>query len=441
MILPLAIPTYVSAYAYFDILELSNPILIWVRENINLEAMQSLNSFFVYFFTILVLSSVLYPYVYLLTRASFLKQGNQLIEAGLSLGHNINEIFWKIALPMARPAVFAGLSLVIMETLNDYGAVKHFGIPTFTSGIFRTWLGMGDMSGALKLAAYLMLLILILLLIEKKARSRARYHENSGSNKPFKKIILSRKKSIVTIALCSIPFLFGFLIPVFRLSLWAFISQDVIRSISLLSLVKNSLFLSVAVSLLTVVLALLLVFSAKYFQSKLTSFTNRFAILGYSVPGAVIAMGILLLSAQINKIYVDILLTGSLLILIFAFITRFFAVAWQPIDSGMERNCKNINDASRSLGIPAIFSLIKVNIPLIKNTLITASILVFIDSMKELPLTLILRPFNFNTLSTATFDLSSQAQIVESSVPALCIIMIVAIPLISLNLKGKSKLQ
>ena len=135
-------------------------------------------------------------------------------------------------------------------------------------------------------------------------------------------------------------------------------------------------------------------------------------------------MGILLLSAQINKIYVDILLTGSLLILIFAFITRFFAVAWQPIDSGMERNCKNINDASRSLGIPAIFSLIKVNIPLIKNTLITASILVFIDSMKELPLTLILRPFNFNTLSTATFDLSSQAQIVESSVPALCLSLI-----------------
>ena len=196
LILPLAIPTYVSAYAYFDILELSNPILIWVRENINLEAMQSLNSFFVYFFTILVLSSVLYPYIYLLTRASFLKQGNQLVESGLSLGHNINEIFWKITLPMARPAVFAGLSLVIMETLNDYGAVKHFGIPTFTSGIFRTWLGMGDMSGALKLAAYLMLLILILLLIEKKARSRARYHENSSSNKPFKKIILSRKKSI-----------------------------------------------------------------------------------------------------------------------------------------------------------------------------------------------------------------------------------------------------
>ena len=441
LILPLAIPTYVSAYAYFDILELSNPILIWVRENINLEAMQSLNSFFVYFFTILVLSSVLYPYVYLLTRASFLKQGNQLIEAGLSLRHNINEIFWKIALPMARPAVFAGLSLVIMETLNDYGAVKHFGIPTFTSGIFRTWLGMGDMSGALKLAAYLMILILILLLIEKKARSGARYHENSGSNKPFKKIILSRKKSIITIALCSIPFLFGFLIPVFRLSSWAFISQDAIRSISLLSLVKNSLFLSVAVSLLTVILALFLVFSAKYFQSKLTSFTNRFAILGYSVPGAVIAMGILLLSAQINKMYVDILLTGSLLILVFAFITRFFAVAWQPIDSGMERNCKNINDASRSLGIPAIFSLIKVNIPLIKNTLITASILVFIDSMKELPLTLILRPFNFNTLSTATFDLSSQAQIVESSIPALCIIMIVTIPLISMNLNGKSKLQ
>ena len=168
LVLPLAIPTYIAAYAYFDILELFNPLLVWVRNNINIEAMQLLNDSLVYFVTILVMSSVLFPYIYLLARSAFLKQGKQLRDAAKTLGYNEKSVFWKIALPMARPAIIAGVSLVVMETLNDYGAVKHFGIPTFTSGIFRTWLGMGDLVGALQLSAVLIFFIFLLLALEKQ---------------------------------------------------------------------------------------------------------------------------------------------------------------------------------------------------------------------------------------------------------------------------------
>ena len=191
LVLPLAIPTYISAYAYFDILELFNPLLIWVRTNISFEIMQLLNNSLVYLVTILVMASVLYPYIYLLARASFIRQGKQLRDAARSLGHNNKSIFWNIALPMARPAIVAGASLVIMETLNDYGAVKYFGISTFTSGIFRTWLGMGDLTGALRLSGMLMLLIFSLLVIEKKLRSRSKYNEPLNFKPSTEKIQLS----------------------------------------------------------------------------------------------------------------------------------------------------------------------------------------------------------------------------------------------------------
>ncbi|MAV15651.1 MAG: iron ABC transporter permease [Candidatus Marinimicrobia bacterium] len=439
LVLPLAIPTYISAYAYFDILDLFNPFLIWIRSNFSLELMQFINNCLVYIMTILIMSSVLYPYIYLLVRASFIRQGSQLIDAARTLGHNTKSIFWRIILPMGRPAIFAGTSLVIMETLNDYGAVKHFGIPTFTSGIFRTWLGMGDMPGAIRLAAFLMLFILVFLFSEKKIRSRARFSEKSGSNKPFQKILIRDNKLYMAIFCCLIPLALGFIIPVARLSYWAWISRESFLDINAFQLIRNTLFLASLASLLTTALAIILVFSARFFNSKIAGFTNRFAILGYSVPGAVISMGILLLSGQINYL-TSWVMTGSLLLLIFAYIVRFMAVAWQPIDSGMERNCQELNNASRTLGSSTIKSLFKINLPLLRNTIITAGLLVFIDTVKELPLTLILRPFNFETLSTATFDLSSQAQIQQSSIPALSIILLVALPLVFLNYRiGKSK--
>ena len=432
LILPLAIPTYIAAYAYFDLLDMLNPLLVWIRTSFSINTMIYLNDVLVYVVTILVLASVLYPYIYLLARSSFSNQGSQLIEAAQMLGHSPKSIFWRVALPMARPAIVAGTSLVIMETLNDYGAVKHFGVPTFTTGIFRSWLGMDDISGALRLAACLMLFIFLLLLIEKGLRGGAKFNIGISSSQPFKRYSLHLIKSRLAILICSIPLLVGFIAPVMRLSFWATSNIEKLFNASFLKLIINSLSLATISSFVAVTVAIFLAYVARYFSSSSVYTSNRMAILGYSVPGAVVAIGILLFSGQINQLN-GWVLTGSFFMLIFAYLIRFLAVAWQPIDSGMEKNCEQFNNASRSLGSSTFKSLIRVNIPLLKNTLLVAGLLVFIDTIKELPLTLILRPFNFETLATRTFDLTTQGQIPESSIPALCIILVVVFPAIWLN--------
>ena len=432
LILPLAIPTYIAAYAYFDLLDFLNPLLIWVRINFSFAVMSQLNDILVYLVTILVLSSVLYPYVYLLARSSFSNQGSQLIEAAHVLGHKPSSIFWRVALPLARPAIVAGASLVIMETLNDYGAVKHFGIPTFTTGIFRSWLGMDDISGALRLAACLMFFILLLLLIEKWLRQGARFNTGKSSSQPFKRYPINGIKSLLAILTCLVPLVLAFITPVIRLSLWAISNIEKVYSINIIKLIFNSFSLAAISSIVAIFIAIILVFVARYFISSSINASNRLAILGYSVPGAVVAIGILLFAGQINE-WTNWVITGSISMLIFAYLIRFLAVAWQPIDAGMEKNCEQFNNVSRSLGSSAMRSLLKLNLPLLKKSIFVAGLLVFIDTIKELPLTLILRPFNFETLATRTYDLTNQAQITESSIPALCIILVVIVPVIWLN--------
>tara|TARA_B100000965_G_scaffold283983_1_gene241908 strand:+ start:466 stop:2109 length:1644 start_codon:yes stop_codon:yes gene_type:complete len=432
LILPLAIPTYIAAYSYFDLLDKLNPFLIWIRLNISTEAMALVSDAIVYPVTIIVLASVLYPYVYLVARAAFIQQSNQCIEAARTLGHGPHSTFWRTALPLARPAIIGGVSLVIMETLNDYGAVKHFNIPTFTTGIFRTWLSIGDLPGALRLAACLMVLILFLLILEKWLRFGAKFHNNSKSDRPFKPYELGQIKSFLAILCCLFPIIIGFILPISRLVYWASQTIENVIDSNFLILTANSIAIATAASLITVLLAIFLTFTSRYFGSRTINATNRLAILGYAVPGAVIAIGILLLAKQVNQA-IGWIMTGSLSMLVLAYVVRFLAVAWQPIDSGMERNCEQINNASRSLGVTAIRSLTKINIPMLRNALVAAGLFVFVDTMKELPLTLILRPFNFETLSTKTFDLAQQAQIPESAVPALCIIIVSLLPLIWLN--------
>ena len=439
LILPLTIPTFIAAYAYFDLLDNLTPVLIWVRLNSSPEAMMKLSECLKYIITIMILASVLYPYIYLMTRSAFSRQSNQYLEASRTLGHNPLTTFWRIALPMARPAIIAGASLVVMETLSDYGAVKHFNIPTFTTGIFRTWTGLGDLPGAMRLAAYLMLFVLIILLAEKRLRSEARYHENTSSNRPFQRYPLGKLKSTLAILCCCFPLLIGFIIPVTRLGLWARTAiENNFNQSHFIKLALNSVGLAITASLVTVITAFFLVFVARYFNSKIINNSNRLAILGYSVPGVVIGMGIIYFQGPISKNF-NILITSSLLTLIFAYLVRYIAVAWQSIDSGMEKNCNNLNEASKSLGSSPLKSLFWVNIPLLWNSVIIAGLLVLIDVIKELPLTLILSPFNFETLSTQTFKLAQQSQIPESSIPALCIIISILAPVIWLNSKMKSE--
>ena len=431
LVLPLAVPTYIAAYAYFDILDLFNPFLIFVRSKLGFEAMQVTNNLLVYLFTALILGSVLYPYVYLLSRASFSSQGSRFINVARSLGHSGSSIFWRIVLPLSRPAIVAGISLVIMETLSDYGAVKHFGVQTFTYGIFRTWLGMGDLTSALRLAVILMIFILTVLYIEKKIRAQARYGDVSASP-VFKKIHLRGKKSIIVVVTCTLPVLFGFAIPVTRMISWAWISKGYVSEIDIFELTLNTLMVATIASISTVFLSIILGFSSKYFKSRSLNFSNRLASTGYSTPGAVVAMGALILVGYVSNTF-GILLSGTMSLLFFAYTVRFFAVAYHPIESGFEKNCEELNNASKTLGSSPMRSLFSVNLPLIKNIIVAAGLLVFIDATKELPLTLILRPFNFETLATATFDLSNQAQIIESSIPSLFIIFLTIIPIVYLN--------
>jgi len=432
LILPLAIPTYIAAYAYFDLLDQLTPLLIWVRLNISPEAMTLLSDTMVYPVTIVVLAAVLYPYVYLVARAAFARQSSQCIEAARTLGHGPQSTFWRVALPLARPAIVGGVALVIMETLNDYGAVEHFNVPTFTTGIFRTWLSMGDLQGALRLAACLMALILFLLVLEKWLRFGARFHKSSQADRPFQRYALGQAKAGLAILCCLLPLVIGFVLPLSRLAYWASFNAGKVLDASFLKLTLNSVGVATAAGLATVVLALFLAYTARYFGSRTVGATNRLAILGYAVPGAVIAMGILLIAGQVTRT-TGWVLTGSLAALVLAYVIRFLAVAWQPIDSGMERNCAQLNNAARSLGANAARSLFQINVPLLRNALVPAGLFVFVDTMKELPLTLILSPFDFETLSTRTFDLAKQAQIPESSVPALCIILVSLLPVIWLN--------
>lgn len=444
LVLPLAVPTFIAAYAYFDLLAMIEekmiPLVIWARTKSleDLDTVIFLLDSLKYPVTILVMASVLYPYVYLLARASFSRQGSQLIEAARTLGYPPRSIFFRVALPLARPAIVAGASLVVMETLNDYGAVKHFGVSTFTNGIFRTWFNMNDLPGALRLAALLMLFILFLLVVERILRSGAKFEEKGTAARSFKRYRLGPAGSTLAILCCLLPLTFGFLIPLGRLSLWANESYEKILDSSFLELITNSLALAAASSLLIVLVATLLAFAGRYFKNPAVHATNRLAILGYSVPGAVVAMAILLIASPFN-LSLGILLTGSLFTLLFAYLIRFLAVAWQPIDSGMEKNCDRLNEASQSLKASPLISLLKINLPLIRPSLWAAGLLVFVDTMKELPLTLILRPFNFETLSTRTYDLTSNSQIPESSVPAICIILVVVIPVIWLNRKMEAR--
>ena len=432
LILPLAIPTYIAAFAYFDLLDRLTPLLIWVRTNISPEAMTWLSDMMVYPVTTVVLAAVLYPYVYLVARAAFSRQGSRFAEAAQTLGHEPQSVFWRVALPLARPAIIGGLALVIMETLNDYGAVKHFGVPTFTTGIFRTWVSMGDLPGALRLAACLMVLILFLLLLEKWLRFGAKFHKTSPSDRPFQRYPLGQAKAGLAFLCCLVPLMIGFTLPLSRLAYWASLTGGKVLDATFLKLTLNSIGVATATGLATVMIALFLAFTARYFGSQAAGATNRLAILGYAVPGAVIAMGVLLVAGQVTQA-TGWILTGSLTVLVLCYVIRFLAVAWQPIDAGMERNCAQLNQASQTLGASPARSLFHVNVPLLRNALIAGGLFVFVDTMKELPLTLILRPAEFETLSTKTYDLVFQSQIPESSVPALCIILVSLLPVIWLN--------
>jgi iron(III) transport system permease protein len=445
LILPLSVPAYIAAYTYAGIFDATGPLQrllrsvvpAWSERIFYLDIMRFES-------VVLIFGVVLYPYVYLIARTTFLGQSRTALEAARVLGRGGWSAFFQIALPLARPALAAGVTLVIMEVLNDYGAVAYYGVPTFTTGIFRAWLALGDLGAALRLAAFLMAFVFMVLGVERAVRRGRRVEEGSGSHRPLRRYELRGGRGMAAIGVCLFPLLLGFVIPVAQLAYWAALTAGRVVNFGFLRLVINTFLLATGAALLCVALALSLAYAARLSRTLYMSTVSRVAVLGYSIPGAIIAVGILVSFGWLDRsvdelmrqnlgVSTGLILSGSLAALLFAYAVRFLAVALLPIEAGFERQCRNLDEASRSLGVPPLATLRRVALPLLRRTLLGALILVFVDVLKEIPLTLVLRPFNFDTLATKAFQMALDEQVAESASAALIVIATGLIPIIWLN--------
>ncbi|WP_373479658.1 ABC transporter permease [Geminocystis sp.] len=446
LLMPLAAPAYILAYSYTNMLEYFGPVQIWLRGIFGWESVDD------YWFppirnlwgAIAMLILVLYPYVYLLARVAFLEQSVCTLEASRSLGYNPWQSFYKVALPCSRPSIVAGLALALMETLNDFGTVQYFGVNTFTTGIYRTWLGMGERVAAAGLSSFLMIFIVILLFVERKSRSHARYYQTNNSNQNLPRYSLNWFRSILALLTCSIPVIFGFIIPTIYLLNLTIRNQEETLTENFWELSRNSLILALISSIIAIFVGLIMAYGQRLIPKIIINISIRIASMGYAIPGSVIAVGILIPLGKIDNtidswmtthfnISTGLLLSGTIIALIYAYLVRFLAVSFNTIESSLSKIKPNLDDASRSLGYGAFATLFKVHLPLMWGGILTAIMLVFVDVMKELPATLVMRPFNFDTLAVRVYQYASDERLMEASAPALTIILVGILPVTILS--------
>ena len=443
LLLPLAMPTYVIAYVYTDLLQFPGPVQTALRETFGWERgdywfpdVRSLGG------AIVVFSLVFYPYVYVLARAAFLERSGSLVEAARSLGMSTGRAFFRVALPMARPAVAGGVALVVMESLAEFGAVSYFGVPTFTTGIYRAWYAFGSPVAAAQLAVALLGVVALVLLLEKLSRGRARFHESSH-RLPILPQLSPGRTALAWLA-CLLPLAGGFLLPTLLLLNMAVTEGDVQFGEKYLTLAGNSFTLAMTASVLAAVLALFLAYAERMHSGPLMAAAKRAASLGYAVPGTVIAVGALIQLTAMDHalilymrdhfgITLGLVLTGSVFALVFAYIARFLAVALNAVESGMVRIRPSIDDAARSLGAGRRTLLTRVHLPMLASGILSAVLLVFVDVMKELPATIVLRPFNFETLATQVYILAADERLSEAATPSLAIVAVGLIPVMLLS--------
>ena len=446
LVLPLAAPAYLLAYTYTEALDYYGPVQTGLR---TLFGWQSATD---YWFpqirslsgAIALLILVLYPYVYLLTRVAFLEQSTCTLEASRSLGCSPWGSFFKVALPLARPAMMAGLALALMETLNDFGTVEYFGVATFTTGIYRTWFGVGQRIAAAQLAAVLMMFILGLILLERWSRRQARYYQTSSRYQQLSVYRLRGWRATLAGVACAIPITLGLLVPAGMLIQMTIAAAAETLDRSFVPLALNSLILAGLTAALAVVLSLLLAYGMRLQGNAVMQAGIRVAAMGYAVPGSVIAVGILIPVAQLDQaiatwmetilgIAPGLLFSGTVTALIFAYLVRFLAVSLNTVESGLVKIRPSLDEAAHSLGHTTTSILARVHLPLLSGSLLTAIVLIFVDVMKELPATLVIRPFNFDTLAVRVYQYASDERLVEASAPALMILVVGLLPVILLS--------
>lgn len=444
LLLPLAVPAYVGAYALVDFLDYSGPVQIGLREAFGWQSARD------YWFpqirspgaAVLVLSSALYPYVYLLARAAFREQSGGAYEVARALGAGPVGLFLRVGLPLARPAIAAGAALAMMETVNDFGVVDFFGVQTLTTGIFTVWLSAGNVGGAAQLALVILAVILALVMLERQSRRRQRFAAQARGLRPIERQHLTGARGIVAMALCALPFALGFVLPVAVITHHALAQSDGWVDPGLARALGHTIVVGGIAALLTVAAALFLVYGVRLRGRQLPRLLLPFTTIGYAAPGAVLAVGILIPLAALDHRIADgmlaltgfdpgLLLTGSAFAIVLAYAVRFFAIAQGATDAAFGRVSPSLAMAARSLGRSAGGTLQAVYLPLMRGSVGTALLLVFVDCVKELPATLLLRPFNYNTLATRVYEKASVEDL-GGAAPAAILVMLVGMAAVAL---------
>ena len=433
LILPLALPAYVAAFVYAGVFEFSGTL------------QSSLRSFFSwqkgdYFFpeirslggVVFVMSFVFYPYVYMLCQSSFNKN-RQMFLVARNFGTSGGKAFFKLAISSARPAYVAGVSLALMEVISDFGAVDYFAVDTFTTGIYRSWFSMGDYDLAAKLSAFLLFFVFFLIISEKISRGKASYE--AAGQQMTDRIKLTKHRAFLAFIICTIPLFFGFVLPILQLLVWAYSSYEKVVTPLFWQFFTNSVFVSLISALVAVFIAIIFGYILRLNSSKSVKYTAIFASMGYAVPGSVVAVGVIIILSLIDN-YIDgffntgLLLSGTMFALVFAYVFRFFTLALNNIEVSLGKVNKEMDWVAKALGASKMKILNRIHLPLITPGILAAFLLVFVESMKELPATLIIRPFNFETLATYTYQLASDERLIDSAPSALLIVVISFIPII-----------
>jgi iron(III) transport system permease protein len=446
LVIPLAMPTYIVAYCYVELLDYAGPIQTGLRAVFGWQSTKD------YWFpeirslggAVFVLAAVLYPYIYLSARASFVQQSVCALEVARTLGQTAIGAFWTVALPLARPAIVAGVALVLMECLNDLGAVQHLGVETLTVAIYTTWLQRGSLAGAAQIAVLLLGVVAGLFWLEHSSRGRAGFQHTTGR---YRSIPFSRLEgwwSVAAVSACAVPFILGFLLPC------SMLLRDAVRYApeaiagGLWAAARNSVLLALMAAVTAVALATVLAYAGRIAANGFTRPAVRLAGLGYAIPGTVLALGIILPLAGLDNridamaravfgISTGLLLSGSAVALVFAYTVRFLGMALGTVTAGLQRISPNLDAAARTLGVGAFRALLRVHLPMLLPALGTAGLLVFVETMKELPATILMRPFNFETLATLVYNRAALEQFEEAALAALMIVAVGLIPVLALH--------
>ena len=437
LILPLSIPPYILAYTFTGLFDPFGDLNNLFRALFNLEDTTIVfpNVRNIYG-GIIVFAFTLYPYVYLVSRSAFINQSKSMKEAARMLGLNQVQVFYQLALPLIRPAAIGGMMLVVMETLSDFGAVDHFAIQTFTTGIFRTWYGLYDLQTAMQLASLLLLTIGVFYIIERNSRGKEIYTSANSTFSPSREEDLTGLKSLIAFLICFIPIFVGFILPITELLIWAYeVNLDFFDK-KFLRTSFNTFSLAIASGFICAVLALIINFSIRYKPSDLIKKLSGLLSLGYAVPGLILAIGIVQLLIYLDNHILsnlDIVITGSIFGLVLSYLIKTYALANSSIEAGYERVSRSIDDSARMLGSVSWGMLINVHLPLMKTAFLTSVLLVMSDVVKELPATLILRPFNFETLAVSTYIYASEERMLQAASPAIAIVLVGLIPIFFLS--------